>query len=345
MNRQEAVLQYKDALKLGQKYYKNALARGGHPFPPVLDEILDESTLAGRISLGLVNVPAELIVGTKTAGRVSALAGNFMPLLDEQTEFGAKWINLCVAHLSDEGIREPISALEYMGKFYVQEGNKRASVLKSYGAARIPAVVTRLVPEYSSDRAVQVYYEFMDFYRKAGLYGIEFRRRGQYARLQAALGFAPEHVWTEDERRSFSAALSHLATAYTKISGERRGVTLGEAMLSMLELFSLEEIKSQSAAELTKKLSGIWADIVIENEARSAAVHTEPEPAQAKSAAKLLGLGRIEHGRIAFIYAFSPEQSAWTRAHDLGRLYLEQKMGGLVTVKVYEAYERDYTPQ
>ena len=80
MSRQEAVFQYKDAQKLGQKYYKNALSRGQHPFPTVLDEILDESTLAGRISLGLVNVPSELIVGTKSAGRVSALAGNFMPL-------------------------------------------------------------------------------------------------------------------------------------------------------------------------------------------------------------------------------------------------------------------------
>ena len=342
MNRQEAVLQYKDALKLGQKYYKNALSRGQHPFPPVLDDILDESALAGRISLGLVNVPAELIVGTVSAGRGPALAGNFMPLLEEKTEFAAKWINLCEAHLGDEGIREPIIALEYMGKFYVQEGNKRASVLKSYGAARIPAMVTRLVPEYSSDRAVQVYYEFMDFYQKSALYSVAFRRRGQYAKLQAALGFSPEHVWSEDERRSFSAALSHLNMAYKKLSGQRRGVTLGEAMLAMLELFSLEEIKSQSAAELTKKLSGIWADIVIENEARSAEVYTEPEPEQVKSAAKLLGLGRMEHGRIAFIYAFSPEQSAWTRSHDLGRLYLEEKMGGLVTVKVYEAYERDY---
>lgn len=342
MSRQEAISQYRDAQKLGQKYYKNALSRGQHPFPPVLDDILDESALAGRISLGLVNLPAELVVGTKSAGRVSALAGNFMPLLDEHTEFGAKWISLCEAHLSDEGIRDPIVALEYMGKFYVQEGNKRASVLKSYGAPRIPAMVTRLVPEYSNDRAVQVYYEFMDFYRKAGLYGVELRRRGQYEKLQAALGFEPEHVWSENERRSFSAALSHLNMAYKKLSGQRRGVTLGEAMLAMLELFSLEEIKSQSLSELSKKLSGIWADIIIENEARSAAVHTEPEEDASRSAAKLLGLGRMEHASIAFIYAFSPEQSAWTKSHDLGRMYLEESLGGLVTVKVYEAYERDY---
>ena len=343
MIRQEAVFQYKDALKLGQKYYKARITKGEHPFPPVLDDIVDEATLAGRVNLGLMNVPSELIVGVKSAGRVPALAGNFMPLLDEQSEFGAKWIRLCQAHLSDEGIRDPIICLEYMGKFYVQEGNKRCSVLKSYGAPRIPALVTRLIPEYSQDSMVQVYYEFMEFYKKSGLYSVAFRRRGQYARLQSALGFAPEQVWSEDERRSFSAALSHLESAYKKVRAERgSGVILSEAMLGMLELFSLEEIKSQSLPELQKKLSAIWGDIIIENEERAVHLSTGPADEGQNIMRKLLGLGRNEHANIAFIYAFDPEQSAWTRAHDLGRLYLEERMGGYAKVRVYRAYEKDY---
>jgi len=131
MSRQEALNQYREALKQGQKYYKNAVARGGHPFPPVLDEIVDERALAGRIELGLVNVPAELIVGVKSAGRVSALAGNFMPLLEEQSEFGEKWIRLCQAHLSDEGIRDAVLCYEYMGRFYVQEGTSASAFSKA----------------------------------------------------------------------------------------------------------------------------------------------------------------------------------------------------------------------
>ena len=129
MSRQEAVFQYKDAMKQGQRYYKAAVSRGRHPFPPALDDMLDESTVSGRVRLGLINIPAELIVGVKSAGRVPALAGNFMPLLDENSEFANKWISLCAAHLSDEGIREPIVCYEYMSLFYVQEGNKRASVM------------------------------------------------------------------------------------------------------------------------------------------------------------------------------------------------------------------------
>ena len=84
-------------------------------------------------------------MGTKTAGRHTAFASNFMPLLDDDTEFAVKWSNLCDAHL-EEGIHTPIIAFEYLNKFYVQEGNKRVSVLKYYEAVKIPGTVTRLIP-------------------------------------------------------------------------------------------------------------------------------------------------------------------------------------------------------
>ena len=155
MSHQEASAQYVKALKLGQKYYKNAMGRGDYPYPPVLDELLTESQSAGQVDLGLVNIPAELIVGTRSAGRRAAFAGNFMPLLTPDTEFAIKWIALCDAHLSDEGIRDPIRCCEYMGRFYIIEGNKRVSVLKSYDAPTIPGYVTRILPVYSEDPATQ----------------------------------------------------------------------------------------------------------------------------------------------------------------------------------------------
>ena len=57
---------------------------------------------------------------------------------------------------SDEGIRDPIRCCEYMGRFYVQEGNKRVSVLKSFGAPSIPAVVTRIIPAWSQEHEVRL---------------------------------------------------------------------------------------------------------------------------------------------------------------------------------------------
>ena len=47
MNRIEAVEQYSHAVKLGQKYLHDAVNRSTYPYPLVLDEILDERTLAG----------------------------------------------------------------------------------------------------------------------------------------------------------------------------------------------------------------------------------------------------------------------------------------------------------
>ena len=113
-------------------YYKAMRAgkREGEILPNLDDILKGKNIVAVReVPLGLVQIPSELIVGTKTAGRSSAFSKSFKPLLKENTEFAYKWMALYKAHLN-EGIREPIKAYEFMNKFYVEEGNKRVSVLK-----------------------------------------------------------------------------------------------------------------------------------------------------------------------------------------------------------------------
>ena len=105
--------------------------RNEDPFPAVLDELVNMSSV-GSVNIGLVEVPIERIIGTYTGGRKAAFAGNFMPLMETKTEFGDKWINLCVAHLDQGGITDPIICYEYLGNFYVREGHKRVSVLRSF---------------------------------------------------------------------------------------------------------------------------------------------------------------------------------------------------------------------
>ncbi|MFR7796915.1 MAG: hypothetical protein ACLU37_01005 [Collinsella sp.] len=70
-----------------------------------------------------------MVVGTVTKGRQSAFSCNFMPLLPFNTEFARKWSNLYDIQVT-EGYRDPIIVTEFMHRFYVQEGNKRVSVLK-----------------------------------------------------------------------------------------------------------------------------------------------------------------------------------------------------------------------
>ena len=341
MSRQEAFEQYSYALKLGQKYYKSAVISGGYPYLQALDEVLDESMVVGRAEIGLVNIPSEQIVGVKSVGRRSALAGNFMPLLDTDSEFATKWIALCEAHLSDEGIRDPIKCCEYMGRFYVQEGNKRVSVLKSYHAPTIPGIVTRIVPEFSDDPAVQIYYEFMDFYRLAGLYQLNFSHSGSFAKLQAALGFAPKHVWTDEERRSFLSGYYYFKSAFDKLNVNKLAVTAADALLVWLQVFSFSDIKNQGPQELQKNLSTVWPDIEIMAQGQPISVSVCPKGQSRKLISKLFS---VHPGRLnaAFIYGFDPARSAWTRAHEHGREYLEKHMADRVDTHVYYANGRNY---
>jgi hypothetical protein len=205
MNSQTAQDEYSQALRLGQKEYRELLAAGKDPHPAVLDEILPEFSTETVVSVGLVDIPTERIVGTRTAGRITAFTATFRPLLEQKTEFGMKWISLCKAHLGDTGITDPIECFEYLGNFYVQEGNKRVSVLRHFDAPRIPGNVRRVLPARSEEPRIKAYYEFLDFYKVSRLYSIQFRRPGDYARLLSSLGKSFDEVWTEEDRRTFNS--------------------------------------------------------------------------------------------------------------------------------------------
>ena len=86
---------YKDALRLGQKERRNCITHDQYPYLPVLDNFIPVERSANGTDLGLTQVPAEFIVGTKSAMRTIAFARNFMPLLPETTEFAEKWMRLC----------------------------------------------------------------------------------------------------------------------------------------------------------------------------------------------------------------------------------------------------------
>ena len=344
----EASNEYSKALKAGQKYYRAALSRGGHPTLLVLDDIIKDSCVAGYMDLGVMEIPCELLAGTKTQGRTSALAGNFMPLLPQGSEFAQKWVRLCQEQLEGTGIRDPIKCYEYMGRFYVEEGNKRCSVLISQGAAMISASVTRILPRYSSDPTVQIYYEFLRFYTLAPIYGLTFSRPGGYTALQAALGFEPEHVWTEEERRSFQSGFLVFRAAFDRLARGRRDITPADALLGWLELYSFQDLKTLPRAELEKKLDALWPDLEIRAQPETVALQTKPESAPGeieergrRVLSKLMGRGP-ERLKLAFVYAYTPEESSWTRAHEQGRLYLEERFGERIETQSYFALSRDF---
>lgn len=335
MSRQEAVEQYAKALRQGRKTQKACLAHGETPYPCVLDDILKDSETAGRVELGLLDVPAALVVGTKTEGRQNAFAADFMPLMEPGTEFAVKWVNLCTAHLEDDGIREPVRCFEYLGRFYVQEGNKRVSVLKSFDAPTIPAYVTRILPKRSEKPVISAYYDFLHAWQLTGLYQVQMSRAGRFANLQAALGFEPEHVWTEDERRRFAARFSGFQKIFRKLGGDALGLTAADALLVWLKVYSYESLVSSSDAEFAKTLRAVWPDIEV-------TAKGEPLEVTLETTEKTTGvLNRIvksvfpDRLDVAFVSDLLPEESDWSRAHDLGREYLETVMDERVSTRVY----------
>ena len=331
-SRTEAVEQYSAALRAGRKYYNSAVMQGKYPYPQVLNDILEDSMTTGTMDLGIIDIPMDRIVGTWTSGRKSAFAGNFMPLLDADTEFGSKWITLCAAHLGEEGITDPIKCLEYLGRFYVQEGNKRVSVLKSYDSPSIQGHVIRMIPAPSEDPAIQRYYEFMQFYKLSKLYDVTFTRPGGYVKLQAALGFMPQQVWTEEESRVFKAIFQRFSAAFARLNTERLPLDAGDALLMCLKVHPFSELRGKTEEEMQQMLSSLWPDVRLLAKGEPISVSKEPEEKGKSLLNRIFGSPRL---RAAFIYDFDPAKSAWASAHEQGQKYLEEKLGGEMDIRAY----------
>ena len=114
---QIAIEEYSLALKKGKQELRELSAAGRDTHPLVLDELLPPNASDVIVDVGLMEIPAERIVGVKSAGRVTAFTPSFRPLLEGKTEFANKWIHLCKAHLGATGIQDPILCYEYLGNF------------------------------------------------------------------------------------------------------------------------------------------------------------------------------------------------------------------------------------
>ena len=334
MSVQAAKDEYVLALRNGQKEYRELLAAGKETNPLVLEEILPEVDSLTIRDIGLVEIPAQRIVGSKSAGRTSAFTPTFRPLLKPDSEFAMKWVHLCDAHLSDVGIREPISCYEYLGNFYVQEGNKRVSVLRNFGAARIPGNVKRVIPTQSDDPRIKAYFEFLEFYNHSKLYTLQFRRPGDYAKFLAYLELEPDHIWTEEERRTFNAYYTYFLDALESLH-RKDDTPPEEALLLWLHLHSYRELGTMSAMELKRSLVAIWPDVVAGTRQTEMTVETEPAMETKPTLLnRIIGFAP-DHINVAFVHQLDLETSGWVQGHERGREYIEEIFGDKITVRSY----------
>ena len=335
MNNQLAQDEYSQALRLGQKEYRELLMAGKAPHPAVLDEILPEISTEAVVNVGLVDIPTERILGTKTAGRTTAFTATFRPLLDAKSEFGMKWISLCKAHLGDAGISDPIECFEYLGNFYVQEGNKRVSVLRHFDAPRITGNVRRILPARSEEPRIKAYYEFLDFYKVSRLYAVQFRRPGDYAKLLSYMGKHSDDVWTEDERRNFNAYYHYFRDAFFAVKPGNDDILPEEALLLWLKLYPFASIGQITATQLKKSLYAIWEDAVASAKKEEAVkVQTKAED-EGKTSLVSRIVSVLDTLDVAFVHQMEASRSAWVMGHEEGREHIEKVFGDRIRVRSY----------
>ena len=338
----EAREEYQKARRLAQKEVRELRSQGKETEPAVLDEILGNYYTATTQELGVVNIPARRIVGTKTAGRISAFSPGFMPLLDDETEFAQKWMHLCADHMSDEGIRNPIICFEYLGNFYIQEGNKRVSVLKYFGAGQIPGMVYRILPEPSDKPRIKAYFEFLEFYKATGLYDVQFRQPGDYEKLVAYLGKDMSQVWTEREQRTFKAYYRYFREAFHALHGDKLDILPEEALLLWLKVYSFHDLGTKTADEIKQALSALWSDVVSISQEMPVQVDTAADTELKERLLNMIIPTAPTFLNVAYIYQLNPQVSTWAKAHEEGAEYLKKVLGDRVSIRNY--YNAD-TPE
>lgn len=326
---------YIKARKLGAKEQQKALSEGLSPYLPALDDLIESRTLLKEETVGTREIPLNQVVGTVTTSRQDAFARNFMPLLPPETEFGTKWINLMDYQIS-EGIQDAVKVLEYMGKFYVQEGNKRVSVMKFLEMPTILANVTRVLPPLSEDKEVVIYYEFLKFYKCTQIYDIFFSEEGGYTKLSEAVGLDLESQWDEDTIKDLKSAFFNFTKAYRSVGNKIKTITNGDAFLVYLDMFKYDTLIGATSDSIKKNLNQIWPELEIADNGNQIAFSEEPQ-LQKKNAIPLIDnifkfptYSEQHPLKVLFLYDGSPEHSRWINGHEKGRLELEEAFPGLV---------------
>ena len=333
-SRIESSEHYQKALKAGRKMQKLRVHQGLNPYLEILDEILPDYHVFGQEELGVIEIPADKIVGTKTRGRSDAFASNFMPLIPEKSEFCMKWQNLCQYHLGESGIRDPIFCYEFLGRFYVQEGNKRVSVLKYFDAASIRGKVIRILPGESDRPEVAAYREFLTYYPKTRLYEVEFSKLGSFPRLQASLGYELDHVWTEDECRTFRSSFYYFNRVFEKLCEEPITATPADALLEWLKVYPFEKLKAMSNAELYRSVESIWPTIKAIGHENMLEVNIKSSATEDFKNRRTFSL-MPSYLNVAFVHELRSEDSNWVKAHDAGSRFLEDSLGDQVIIQRY----------
>ena len=314
--------EYEKALKAGKQSLHAEMSKGQTGYLTSLDGVVQTGNVLSEMSLGLMEIPLRKVVGTYTHSRSIAFAQNFMPIMSLGTEFASKWVNLYKAHI-EEGIRDPIKVYEYYNHFYVMEGNKRVSVLKAVGALAIHANVIRLIPKRDpSSKINNIYYEFTEFYKKAGINNIWFSQEGSFTELGEYLDdYEPKLYVGGDKYKTFLADIYRpFREIYKELDDDKRELTTGDAFLHYIKVYGLPDHIGPSDRDT---IENFMTELDVLDSTTKQQVKTDAIETPRKSVLTSIGglMMPKKQLKIAFVYPNTPQESGWVNAHELGRLH------------------------
>ncbi len=332
---------YARALKAGQKEYKSCVAQELDPYLPDMESRMPSGGAAGEEPLGVISIPMELIAGTRTKARRDCFSPSFLPLLDENSEFAAKWAALAEAHLA-EGIREPVVAVEYMNRYYIQEGNKRVSVLRYFGSPMVTGSVVRILPAPSDTPEYKLYQEYLEFYRETKINFIQFQTPGKYRELLRLLDIHEHGTWDFERRREFFADCTRFRRAYDEVARQSE-LDRDEALLRYLQIYGYNHLRTRTPAQLQHDLKAILAELNAGLERRDPDLSMDPEDAEEEPGLlRRLRETKLRTLKIAFLHDKSPETSWWTESHEKGRIYAQEQLGAQIeTASFFNLLQED----
>lgn len=318
--------EYVSARKMGLKEYSQYVSQGRSGYLPFLDGILKNIDIVSEVDLGLIEIPLRKIKGTYTYLRSISFARNFMPLMETDSEFAAKWQKVYDIQVN-EGLRDPIKVYEYLNWFYVIEGNKRISVLKYLDVFSYPGMVTRLIPKYDeNNKDIRLYYEFMDFNKKTGINEIWLSNEKGYQELWEIIkDYDPRSRFVDksDRFRYFAASMyNSFRKAFYELGGDKLPITTGDAFLDFLKIHGINEDFTEE--ELKDRIWRLVSELRYYSGSDVVDIQQSPNLRTEKGfISKITSWGHTDKLKVGFAHATDSNTSSWTYSHELGRMHLE----------------------
>ena len=332
---------YKEAKKLADEAVRKAERDGVSPYLPVLDAIDGAKKSAAQKNLGIMELPIDRICGNKEQARNNSFANNFMPLLEDDSEFALKWSALYDSYVQ-EGIRDAIKVYEYMNRYYVQEGNKRVSVSKYGGTEFILADVTRIIPQKDNSRESKLYFEYLDFYKVTKNYLLVFTAPGFYRILADLLGQDLEHEWPEELCADLKSAYFRFSKCLKKKLKIEDSFKVSDAFLTYIAIFPMQTLLETTDDQIIQNIEMAKKNLQMSGDVESVLFLNEAPEAEKESGFRSLFPREKKYTassplKTAFIYDLEIEKSRWIDSHEAGRLYVDGVIGDKVVTNHYLA--------